>query len=142
MPRRLASPLVAVAPAVVVVAGVAQRRVSKGCRRRRLFDVRRSPVLAVLVMSLVMAPGARAATATGVFTGRGDTWDPSAGIDVSTGDTFLGWTLYRRGLPDAFLRINSDARLQLNRRGIGWAWSIDAPTTSAAYQQDWKGNSD
>ena len=93
-------------------------------------------------MSLVLASGARAATATGVLTGRSDTWDPSAGIDVSNGDTFLAWTLYRRGLPDAFLRINSDTRLQLDRRGIGWAWSIDVPTATAAYQQDWNGNSD
>ena len=99
-------------------------------------------MLAVLALSLVLASGAHAATATGVFTGRSDTWDPSAGIDASTRDTFLGWTLYRRGLPDAFLRINSDARLQLNRRGIAWAWSIDVPTQTAAYQQDRRGDSD
>ena len=69
---------------------------------------------------------AHAATTTGVLTGSGDTWDPSAGIDASTGDTFLAWTLYTRGSPHAFLRVNSDPKLLLNRRGLGWAWSIDA----------------
>ena len=143
MAGRLASQLVAVVLAVVVVAGgVAQRLVSAGCRGRWLFDVRRSLVLAVLATSLVVASGARAATATGVLTGSSDTWDPSAGIDVPTGDTFLAWTLYTRGAPHAFLRVNSDPKLLLNRRGLGWAWSIDVPTQRAAYQQDRHGNSD
>ena len=143
MARRPASPLVAMAVAGVVVAdGVAQRGASAGCGRRRLFVGTAVTALAGLVISLVPVSGAHAAAVTGVFTGRGDTWDPSAGIDAPTGDTFVGWTLYRRGLPDAFLRINSGARLQLNRRGIGWAWSIDVPARTAAYQQDRRGNSD
>lgn len=85
---------------------------------------------------------ARAAT-VGVLTGRGDTWDPSAGSDASSGDAFLAWTLYdRHAVPHALFRVNADPRLQLNRSGVGWAWSIDALTTTAAYQQDRNGNSD
>jgi hypothetical protein len=107
-----------------------------------MFDVRRTPVLTALAMSLVLASGAQAATVTGVLTGRTDTWDASAGIDASTGNSFLAWTLYTRGSPQAFLRVNSDPKLLLNRRGIGWAWSVDVPSRTAAYQQDRRGNSD
>ena len=104
-----------------------------------MIDVRRTPVLAALVIWLVLATGAHATTTTGVLTGSGDTWDPSAGIDASTGDTFLAWTLYTRGSPHAFLRVNSDPKLLLNPRGIGWAWSIDVPSQTAAYQQARRG---
>jgi hypothetical protein len=107
-----------------------------------MFDLRRRPVLTALAMSLVLASDAHAATVTGVLTGSADTWDASAGIDASTGDTLLAWTLYTRGAPHAFLRVNSDPKLLLNRRGFGWAWSIDVPTRTAAYQQDRRGNSD
>jgi len=99
-------------------------------------------VLAAMAMWCVLASGAQGATATGVLTGSGDTWDPSAGIDASTGDAVLAWTQYRRGLPSAFLRINGDPRVKLNRRGIGWAWSVDVRTQTASYQQARYGNSD
>jgi hypothetical protein len=91
---------------------------------------------------VAVASAANAATFSGVLTGSASTWDPSTGVDASSGDALLSWTLYRKGLPAAFFRVNSDPGLQLNRRGVGWAWSLDVASHTAAYQQDRGGNSD
>ena len=87
-------------------------------------------------------PGRAAATVAGVLTGSGSTWDPSHATDSASGDGLLSFTLYRRGVPAALLQIGTAPTLQLNRRGYGWAWSLDAATKTAAYQQDRRGNSD
>jgi hypothetical protein len=113
-----------------------------GRRRRRSAAAHIGGFAAVLLV-LACASAAQAVTLTGALTGTGDTWDPSAATDRVTRDTYLGWTLYdRHGDPNAFLRVNSDPRLRLNRRGFGWAWSLDAVTQTAAYQQARRGNAD
>jgi hypothetical protein len=103
----------------------------------------RSAALCLLAfLSLVPTSGAQGLTLTGVLTGSGNTWDPSEGTDPSSGDLFLAWTRYtRQGQPRAYLRVNSGAGLLLNRRGVGWAWSVDVPTLTVAYQQARRGNS-
>lgn len=99
--------------------------------------------LAVLVASVLAGvPTAGAATVAGVLTGNGSTWDPSEAGDASSGHTLMSWTLYRRGSPAALLRIGTAPTVQLNRSGYAWAWSLDAATTIAAYQQVRRGNSD
>ena len=87
-------------------------------------------------------PRAGAAVIAPVVTGRGDTWDPSATVDATTSVPVFAWTLYRRGVPRALLRVGAQKRLKMNRRGIGWAWSVDSSSSTAAYQQDRGGNSD
>jgi len=96
---------------------------------------------AVIAVALLAAPTARAATVTGVLTGRASTWDPSHAVDGPSGEPLLAWTRYRRGVPAALLRIGASSNLGLNRRGYGWAWSLDGATTTAAYQQDRRGDS-
>jgi hypothetical protein len=94
-------------------------------------------------MSLILSTTARASTVTGVLTGRGDTWDPSAATDAATGDAFLAWTLYANPrAPRALLRVNRDPTVQLNGRGVGWAWSVDVASGIASYQQARRGDSD
>jgi hypothetical protein len=101
-----------------------------------------SGLAAVVASFLLASPVAAAATVAGVLTGSGSTWDPSHATDSASGDGLLSFTLYRRGVPAALLRIGTAPTLELNRRGYGWAWSLDAATTTAAYQQARRGNSD
>jgi hypothetical protein len=101
------------------------------------------PVVGALAAVLLLGGStAQAATVVGVLTGGGSTWDPSHAVDAATGEPLLSWTLYRRGAPAALLRIGAGPNLHLNRHGHGWAWSLDAATTTAAYQQDRRGDSD
>ena len=116
-------------------------------RRSRGLDPGLAAVVAGVALTVAgvceaVVSAASAATLDGVLTGRSSTWDPSAGVDGSSGDAFLSWTLYRKGVPAALFRINSDPSLQLNRRGVGWAWSLDVASQTAGYQQDRGGNSD
>ena len=90
---------------------------------------------------LTWLPSAQASAFTGVLTGSGDTWDPSAATDTLSGQPVLSWTLYRHGAPAAFLRIGTTPRVQMNTRGIAWAWSVDGASSIAAFQQDHFGNS-
>ena len=123
------------------VAWVAGAHLRDG-RRRSVVNGPLACSAALVAVALLAAPVARAAMVAGVFTGSGSTWDPSEARDASSGNQLMSWTLYRRGAPVALLRIGTAPTLQLNRRGYGWAWSLDAATTSAAYQQDRHGNSD
>ena len=96
-------------------------------------------VIAAAGLSLLSSQPAQSLPVTGVLTGSGNTWDPSAGT-ASNSRAVLAWTAYS-GLtkPAAFLRLGSDPPLRLNPRGAGWAWSIAASTV--AYQQAVRGNS-
>jgi hypothetical protein len=101
------------------------------------------PLVGALAAALLLGGStAQAATVVGVLTGSASTWDPSHATDSASGYGLLSFTLYRRGVPAALLRIGTAPTLQLNRRGYGWAWSLDAATTTSAYQQDRRGNSD
>ena len=101
------------------------------------------PLVGALAAALLLGGStAQAATVVGVLTGSGSTWDPSHAVDAATGKPLLSWTLYRRGVSAARLRIGTEPTLKLNRRGYGWAWSLDAATKTAGYQQDRHGNSD
>jgi hypothetical protein len=100
--------------------------------------------LALLLGVGVLTEGqaVRAAAVAGVLTGSPNTWDPSQAYDRSSSAGVLAWTVYRHGLPRAVLRIGTQPVVRLNRRGQAWAWSLDAGTTTAAYQQVRHGNSD
>ena len=101
------------------------------------------PLVGALAAALLLGGStAQAATVVGVLTGSGSTWDPSHAVDAATGEPLLSLTLYRRGVSAARLRIGTEPTLKLNRRGYGWAWSLDAATKTAGYQQDRHGNSD
>jgi hypothetical protein len=120
-----------------------RRTKQRGPKGRAPPRVRLFACLALLLLGLTAGPpGARAAVLSKVLTGPGDTWDPSATVDATTSVPVFAWTLYRRGVPRAFVRVGTQPRLKMNRRGIGWAWSVDSSSSTAAYQQDRGGNSD
>jgi hypothetical protein len=121
--------------------GASRRRRARRVRTSRLARLA-SAALAISVALLCMQPAARAAVFTGVMTGRADTWDPSAAVDASSRLPVLAWTRYRRGHPDAFLRIGAQPKVQLDRSGMAWAWSLDQASSTAAFQAVRRGNSD
>lgn len=87
------------------------------------------------VAMLLLGGAAAHASAVSVVVTRGDTWDPAAGVDASTGRSFLSWTGYNAaGIPHAFLRSQPGSRVQLNQRGQGWAWGMDTAASTVAFQ--------
>ena len=90
--------------------------------------------LAALCVISFGALAAPAAAGPAVIT-RGDTWDPSAGVDLATGGTFVSLTRYTtRGVPHAFLLPGTARSIRLNLRGEGWAWGMDAAASTVSFQ--------
>lgn len=98
-------------------------------------------VVGGLFALLVFASSAAALSAEGVFTGRGNTWDPAEGYDSVGGHAYLSWTQYVSGRSDAWYRRDGGGRIRLNTNGLGWSWGMDPAITTIAYQQAVRGNS-
>jgi hypothetical protein len=111
-------------------------------KRHRRIVVSAVAALSLLAAQLILfrAQPVQGLAIGGVLTGKGNTWDAS--VATAGGHVYVTWTGYD-GLrkPTANLRVDADPRVQLNARGAGWAWSIDADTDTVAYQQVTAGDS-